>query len=297
MFESSVPQLRFAEPDLAETDMCPPPSATVLRVAKGKASGRRNQPQQIITELGHNVRYEGSALVVDSKGMEQSWSDGARPDLLEFEYMQHLDIFLQAAKPFSTRDRVLHAGAGACALAKAWERTRQDSTHLAVDMDDELIDFLKDSGWIKPNGRIRLRVGDARAVLEGSTASYDVIVRDAFLDDTTPPPLTTVEWAELAKSRLRPGGLYLANVAHGPQNSGKNDVAATAAVFGNVAVITDPKVWRSARSGNLAIAGWDGYDLDWAKLNEGIRRLPLPARAFTGVQVSNWLAGTKPARD
>ena len=243
------------------------------------------------------IRFEGSALVVDSKGWEQSWSDGKRPDLLEFEYMQHMDLFLQAAHPATIRDRVFHAGAGACALAKAWTSTRRESTHLAVDTDPELVEFLKATGWIGPKSRIRVRHGDARDVLAGSGATYDVIVRDAFDDDHTPAPLTTLEWAHLAKSRLRPGGLYLANVSHGPQASGKSDIAATTEVFSHVAVIADPKVWRGGRHGNLVIAGWDGYDIDWDKLHRGIRTLPLPASLFVQTQVTRWLGGAAPTHD
>lgn len=243
------------------------------------------------------MRFEGSALVVDSKGWEQSWSDGKRPDLLEFEYMQHMDLFMQAAHPTSIRDRVFHAGAGACALAKAWASTRRESTHLAVDTDPELVEFLKAIGWIGPKSRIKVRHADARDALAGSGATYDVIVRDAFADDHTPRPLTTLEWARLAKSRLRPGGLYLANVGHGPQASGKADVAAAMETFTNIAVIADPKVWKSARHGNLVVAGWEGYDLDWDRLNRGIRMLPLAASMFVQSQVKRWLGGQAPASD
>ena len=55
--------------------------------------------------------------------------------------------------------------------------------------------------------------GDARAALyRRAPAEFDVIVTDAFHDIAIPYHLVTLEYVRLAKSRLRPGGLFATNV-------------------------------------------------------------------------------------
>ena len=58
-----------------------------------------------------------------------------------------------------------------------------------------------------------IRHGDARATLyRQPPASFDVIVTDAFHDIAIPYHLVTLEYARLAKSKLKPGGLFTTNV-------------------------------------------------------------------------------------
>jgi spermidine synthase len=49
-------------------------------------------------------------------------------------------------------------------------------------------------------------------VIHGDARLYDVIVTDAFHDIAIPYHLVTREYIELARSRLRPGGLFTTNV-------------------------------------------------------------------------------------
>ncbi len=225
--------------------------------------------------------------------------------MIEFEYMQHMDILLRGVRELTAYgnggtpigERSLHVGAGACALSLAWAGSRPGSSHVAVDTDEELLQCLRDFGVVGPRSRIKLRHGDGRSVLEGSSATYDVIVRDAFDDEFTPQHLTTSGWMKLVKSRLREGGLYLANVAHGPSVNGKSDVATALGEFNNVAVIADQKVWRSRRRGNLVVAGFDSTEVNWDQIERDIRRLPLPASLFHRQQVIQWLAGAVPVED
>lgn len=54
---------------------------------------------------------------------------------------------------------------------------------------------------------------DSRVFLRGINARYDVIVADAYTSQLTiPPHLVSREFFELARSRLTPGGLLVANV-------------------------------------------------------------------------------------
>ena len=59
-------------------------------------------------------------------------------------------------------------------------------------------------------------VDDARAFLERTAASFDVIVVDSFFENALPRHLCSTEFFRLARSRLTPGGILLFNavVAH-----------------------------------------------------------------------------------
>lgn len=268
-------------------------------MAKGKASRRQNQNRQETTESGLTLSRRGSIVILESGGWEQSRLDLSRPEVLDFEYMQHLDLLLDATFARHRPLRVLHAGAGACALALAWATKRPGTTQLAVDPDAGMLRLLRDWRIVSDRSGIKLRAADARAVLEGSNATYDVIVRDAFEGDRTPKSLESAEWSTLVQSRLRPGGLYLANVAHAPggASAAKADIAATLDCFAGAAAVADRKVWRGVRRGNIAVAAWQEGGADLDSLEIETRRLPLPVAVFNRQQISAWLGGQRPAVD
>lgn len=264
-------------------------------MAKGKPSIRQFHSASITTDAGLTLTVNGPTVTLRSDQTEQSRFDLRRPELIDFEYMQHMDCLLRAHTPESEPIRALHAGGGACALALAWASTRPGSSQVCVEIDDQLVNALKLQQLIPARSGIRLRSGNALSVLEGSSATYQVIVRDAFDGERTPEDMAGTKWANLAHTRLRSGGLYLANVAHGPGTSGKSDVAAASSVFDNLTILADRKVWRGTRRGNLTVAAWTDGALDMVALERSVRMLPLPIGIFRGEEISSWLAGAKPA--
>lgn len=69
--------------------------------------------------------------------------------------------------------------------------------------------------WI--GAGIRVRVGDARAVLEQVPAgSFDVLVADVFVGGSTPAHVTSVEFTAAVARALAPSGIYIANIGDGP---------------------------------------------------------------------------------
>ncbi len=267
---------------------------------KQSKRGRTDSARHVTTSLGAKVSLEGSILRVTREGVKQSHTDLSRPGYLDFEYLQHMDLLVEAfaeSGRFGRSGRVMHVGAGGCTLPLAWLAQRPWLTQVAIDVDAELLDLVRDWASLARNNRLRLRVGDGRQVLEGSQATYDIIVRDAFEGGQTPAPLASLEWTELASSRLRTGGVYLANVGHDQGRTSKPEVAAIAKVFPHVAVIADPKAWKSARSGNLTVAAWHGAAPQWHTLERWVRSLPLPTRLYRPDQVTKWLAGSPPMTD
>lgn len=247
-----------------------------------------------LTDSEMLLRLDGDTLTLLTAGMEQSQTDLSAPERLEFEYMQHLDLLLDALREKKEPLRVFHAGAGACSLPLAWATTRNPARQVAVDTDLKLIELLKEWRVIRPGDPVRLRHGDARALLESSKRTYDVIVRDAFAGDATPAQLASLSWAQLVKSRLNPGGVYLSNVAHGGTQNGKTDVAAAFETFKKALIVTDRKVWKGARLGNLAVATWDLGTAKTQELETELRRLPLPVALYRADEIRGWLGGAKP---
>jgi len=90
------------------------------------------------------------------------------------------------------------------------------------------------------NPRLVTHAADARPFLRSSGDRYDAIFVDAYRQPYIPFYLTTREFFELARDRLRPGGALIVNVGH-PEGSGDLErvLAATlGAVFPSV--VRDP---------------------------------------------------------
>lgn len=229
-------------------------------------------------------------------GAEQSRVNVASPGILEFEYMQQMDVVVQNAFPGRQPLRALHVGAGLCALPWAWEVERPGSRQQAFEVSEEVAMAARTHLPLPRKPLLRIRVADGRDALTKSKAVFQVVVRDAFVGTQVPSHLRTLEWAQLAAERTE--GLYLANAGHGRGVSAREDVAAAAKAFASVAVIGSSKVLKSARWGNLVIVGCnDPALLDQVSIERELRKLPLPATMLAGSAVTKWLAGARPLLD
>jgi spermidine synthase len=147
-------------------------------------------------------------------------------------------------------------------------------------------------------GRIGVRLGDARAVLEQLPAgSFDVVVADVFAGDRTPAHLTSVEFTRAAARALAPAGAYAVNVGDGPPLAhARGRVAAVRAVFPHVCVMAEPAVLRGRRFGNLVVAG-SGRELPLAGLTRRLAADPFPARLVAGTELDQFTAVAAPIVD
>jgi spermidine synthase len=119
--------------------------------------------------------------------------------------------------PFLARERpparVAILGNAAGTTARAYEeffpRTRVDG----VELDPELSDIGR-RFFDMNNPRLRLYHEDARPFLRRIDATYDVISVDAYRQPYIPFYLTTVEFFETARDKLRDGGVVIVNAGH-----------------------------------------------------------------------------------
>ena len=246
------------------------------------------------------IRWDGPRATLFLDGIESSCIDVDHPESLEFEYMQQMTVALDAHLAPGTPVRALHLGAAACALPWAWETLRPGSRQVAVEIDSSLAALVREVFDLPRSPALRIRVGEGRTALESTRpGSWDVVVRDAFDHGVVPGPLATVEAARAASRALVPGGLLLLNTAHGGGSDARREAAALMEVFPLVLAVTDPKVGRAARRGNVVMVAQTagGRVLGAADVDRGLRRLPFPARIIGGADLVRWVAGTPATTD
>lgn len=122
-------------------------------------------------------------------GVPQSHVDLDDPAYLEFEYVRRLGHLIDAAAPAGQPLRVLHLGAGALTLVRYVAATRPASQQAAVEVDEALWRFIKIKLPLRTApGRVKVHIGDARAVLERVPAgSFNLVIADVFAGGRTRP--------------------------------------------------------------------------------------------------------------
>jgi spermidine synthase len=271
----------------------------------GGAAIRRGPDAGPVELVGDPDRPRAWTLLVD--GAPQSHVDLDDPRHLEFEYVRRLGHLIDLAAPPGEPLRVLHLGGGGLTLARYVAATRPGSDQVAVDSDAELVELVRrrlplgrrERGQDgRRTGRVRVRVADARAVLENvQPGAFDVVIADLFTGARTPAHLTSVEFVAAVAQALSPSGVYGTNVGDGPPLAHARARAATVcSVFQHACLIADPPVLRGRRFGNLVLAAAD-HILPVAELTRRTAGDPFPGRLVHGDDLARFAAGTKPITD
>jgi SAM-dependent methyltransferase len=273
---------------------------------------RRQAPEgtALDTGLGHVEllrdadRRAAWMLLID--GVPQSHVDLDDPGYLDFEYVRRLGHLIDTHRtdmgaPAGQPLHVLHLGAGALTLARYVAATRPASQQVAVELDAALLDFLRLALPLPrtgTGGRIRLRVGDARAVLEQLPAgTFDVVIADVFAGGRTPAHLTSAEFMAAARRALREDGVFAANVADGaPLAHARAQVATARTAFPRACLIADAAVLRGRRFGNLVLAA-SARELPVDRLTRLAASDPMPGRVLHGHDLVRFTAGAKSVTD
>ena len=282
------------------------------RGGRGEPAVRRLGDPDAVELLADPDRPRAWTLLVGST--PQSYVDLDDPHYLDFEYMQRLGHVLDLAAPEGEPLRVLHLGGGALSLARYVAATRPGSRQLAVDSDAAVVDLVRErlplrqpsrrtasrtsSGPAGRAGRVTVRVGDARAVLEELPAgSFDVVIADLFAGARTPAHLTSVEFAAAARAVLGKAGIFAVNIGDGPPLAhARARTAGALAVFAHACLMADAPVLRGRRFGNLVLAASDA-SLPVADLTRRVAADAFPARLLDGIDLDRFVAGAKPISD
>jgi spermidine synthase len=235
-------------------------------------------------------------LLVD--GVPQSHVDLDDPGYLDFEYVRRLGHVLDTAAPAGQPLHVLHLGAGALTLARYVAATRPGSRQLAVEIDAALVDLVRARLPLRRGRSVRVRVGDAREVLESLPAgSFDVVITDVFAGGRTPAHLTSAEFTAAVRRVLRATGVFAGNVADGPPLAhARAQVATALTAFPHAFLIADAAVLRGRRFGNLVLAASPG-PLPVEALTRLAAGDPMPGRVLYGDELTRFAAGARPVTD
>ncbi|MEU7564898.1 fused MFS/spermidine synthase [Streptomyces fradiae] len=235
-------------------------------------------------------------LLVD--GAPQSHVDLDDPARLDFAYQRRLGHVADLAAPPGRPLHAVHLGGGAFTLARYVAATRPRSTQQVVEIDAPLVALVRRVLPLDPAARIRVRGGDARAVLAKVPDGWaDLVIADVFRGARTPAHLTSTEFLTEARRVLRPGGVYAANLTDGPPLAHlRGQVATAAAVFPELALAADPVVLRGRRFGNAVLAA-SAVPLPVAELTRRVAGDPHPGRVLHGRELADFTGGASAVTD
>lgn len=226
------------------------------------------------------VRWDerGGATVVRD-GHPQSYVAPDDPELLVFEYVQHLAIGLDLLP--AGRIGVTHVGGAGLTLARYVQHVRPGSAQIVLEPDEALTELVRRELPLPRGHRIRVRPVDGATGLGAlKDASADAVVVDAYDRGRVPADLTHAGTAAAYARVLRPGGLLLLNLADEPGLRYVRRVIATLLeVLPHVAVVATHEVLKGKRFGNLVVLGSDS-PLD----ENSLRRRAAAADFPTGVR-------------
>lgn len=268
------------------------------------------------------LRLDGSLLSLLINGVESSCVDLQDPSHLDFEYMQHMTVAIESSPNWlaaHSRRRALHLGGAGCALPRAWAHLFPTWSNSVVEMDAALAELARKHCDIPRAPAVKIRVGEARAVVSQSRpGAWDVVIRDAFVDGIVPNSLRSGAFTHLVSQCLADDGIYLLNCAHGGGSDARSDALPLLDAFEQVIVVADPKVGRGGRRGNVVVIATRPRRnvpvetqapqtsktrkeaepiVNMIELDRNLRRLPLPARAMSSADMRKWLSGAQEIPD
>ena len=263
-------------------------------------------PTALLRESGYRAVIEPDrwvpgayTLIVD--GTPQSHVNLEDPTQLFFEYVQRIGhVIDQLAAPAQPITAV-HLGAGAFTLPRYVEATRPGSRQQVIELETDLVDFVREHLPLPRQASIRVRHGDARAVLEklpaGLRGEVDLLVVDVFSGARTPAHVTSVEFYRSAVAMLKPDGILAINAADGPGLAFARGQAATLlSVSGDAAALAETQILKGRRFGNVVLIGSpSALPLEW--MPRLLAGGPHPSKVVTGVELRNWIAGASVVTD
>lgn len=226
-----------------------------------RVAGRGRRAERRTATIGAGVaelvpdpdRGQAFTLLID--GAPQSHVDLANPQHLEFEYIRRMATAIDLIAPAGSPLRVLHLGGGALTLPRYVASSRPGSTQRVVEVDGQLVEWVRRELPWDSRIKLRVRVDDARvAVAASRDAGYDLVIVDVFAGTQTPAHLTTVEFVREVARVLAPQGWLLANIGDGPPlRYARAQVATIRAVLPQACLVADAAVLRGRRFGNLVV--------------------------------------------
>ena len=238
--------------------------------------------------------YQYGAFILEVDGTPQSHVFIDDPGELFFEYIRRIGHVLDQVGEPGQPITAVHLGGGALTLPRYIEATRPGSRQQVIELEQDLIDFVREHLPLQRNANIRIRYGDAREVMgklpTGLHGNVDVVIVDVFSGARTPAHVTSVEFYKEAAKLLSPHGVLIVNVADGPGLAFARGQAATLqAVLPNVIGLAETQVLKGRRFGNVVLVGSSDDSIGhW--LPRLLAGGPHPAKAVEGAEMKQFIA-------
>lgn len=243
--------------------------------------------------FGSGVILEIGGGAASAPWAEQSHVDIDDPFEIRYEYLRRIAHVLDSAWDELAPISALHLGAGALTLVRYLQATRPGSAQVAVDIEPEIMPFVREHLPLPPGTRLETLVGDARAAVEAYAAAagardaargsrrgpaeaesigapgkggaagapFDAIVLDVFAGRDTAPHLATHEFYASALGALSPRGVLLVNVGG---DEGQRFLAAQARELATACRDTPPPGGASGgATSNASGEATSGLDDPW----------------------------------
>lgn len=247
------------------------------------------------------VRQHGSQVMLDFVvgrcEFVESMRDLADPGALPVEYTRAVTAALAYPAQLNS---ILELGVGGATTLTYLHRHLPKTRLTGVEIDEAVIRMAQKHFGLQTDSRLQIAVEDGRSYLARDTARHDLIVVDAYRGTWVPETLTSVEFFQLVKARLAPGGAVAQNVE--PTTLFYDGLAATLAqVFDHVDAY--PTAEAGAPS-NVVLVAYDGPQRSRQALLRRAEALqqnhrfhhPLPALVAGGAP-ARYQPGAKPFRD
>jgi spermidine synthase len=163
-----------------------------------------------------DTRYHRLLVVDDEESrylrFDSSFQSGMYlddPFRTRFAYTDYMQLGL-AYEPNARK--VLMIGLGGASTQKRIWRAFPNVELTTVELDPDVVETAYKWFELPHDRRLPVEVDDGRRFLQRTDERYDVIMVDAFYADGVPFHLATLEFVELMRERLTPGGVIATNV-------------------------------------------------------------------------------------
>lgn len=240
-------------------------------------------------------RWVPGSFTLTVDGTPQSHVNLDDPSQLFFEYIQRIGHVIDQLRMPGEPITAVHLGAGAFTLPRYVEATRPGSRQQVIELETELVDFVRQHLPLPSRAQLRVRHGDARRVLEklpqGLRGTVDLAVVDVFAGARTPAHVTSIEFYGEVVTLLARDGVVAVNVADGPGLAFARGQAATLrSAVEHVAVLAETQILKGRRFGNVVLVGSPtALPLDW--MPRLLAGGPHPSKVVADRELTDWIAG------
>ncbi len=133
-----------------------------------------------------------------------------------FEYMQMSFVslaFLNAAPA-----DVLYVGLGVGAMPRYLSKHYPQANIDVAEIDPDVLPVAQKYFYFSETEKMKVHTDDGRLFIKRTRKRYDMIVLDAYQNDSIPFHLTTIEFLKEVKSRLKDNGIVVANIVSSYRN-------------------------------------------------------------------------------